>query len=97
MVKLNRSLWPEGCRNWALKVGGSSDRADPIGMVQPARAVEPSWLARPRGTAQISSALKSLCDLAEEAVSSSDVSRLLTSARDLGQAVEIYTSASLQW
>lgn len=68
-----------------------------IEMVQPVRAMEHSWLAGPWSVAQIFSALKSLSNLTEVAGSSSDLSHLLTSARDLSQTVEIYISAPLQW
>lgn len=69
------------------------DRQNSIEMVQPVQAMEPSWLTRPWSAAQIFSALKSLSNLTEVAGSSSDLSHLLTSARDLSQTVEIYISA----
>lgn len=74
-----------------------NDRADLIWMVQLVLAMEPSWLARPWSAAQVLSVLKSLSNLTEVAGSSSDLSHLLTSARDLSQTVETYISASLQW
>lgn len=83
--------WQEECRSWALKREGG------IEMVQPVQAMESSWLTRPWSVAQIFSALKSLSNLTEVAGSSSDLSHLLTSARDLSQTVEIYISAPLQW
>lgn len=69
------------------------DRQNSIEMVQ---AMEPSRLTQPWSVAQIFSALKSLSNLTEVAGSSSDLSHLLTSARDLSQTVEIYISAPLQ-
>lgn len=73
------------------------DRQNSIEMVQPVQAMEPSWLTQPWSVAQIFSALKSLSNLTEVAGSSSDLSHLLTSARDLSQTVEIHISAPLQW
>lgn len=63
---------------------------DPIGMVHTVLATESNWLTEPSSAAQILSALKSLSNLTEVAGSSSDVSDLLTSSRDLSQSACLY-------
>lgn len=102
VVQPNRSLRSgrrsAGAGPWRERSeGGKRQWQNSVEMVQPVQAMEPSWLTRPWSVAQIFSALKSLSNLTEVAGSSSDLSHLLTSARDLSQSIEIYISAPLQW
>lgn len=97
-MQLNRNLWPERCSSWALKVGREVSTGMGLSTVlQMVPTVEPCWLSQLWDTAQVWSILKFLRDLTEVAGSSSDLSHLRASARDLCQTVEVNISAFLQW